>query len=90
MTKPSVFTPTSLFAMPGRDPGGAVHRKSVEHDSRVGALDEQVGHVLGQVHESDCVPPRVLLSPPVGELGFDRKDERREVGVAHERNRTAR
>lgn len=54
-----------------------------EQPERVGALEEEVDHVMGLVEQHSGLPPRLLLAPPVAELGrHDRIDVGAQLGVA--------
>jgi hypothetical protein len=62
----------------------AVHAGVAQELQRIGAGDEQVGHVVGLVEQGDGVAPRALLRAPVRELGRHGEDRGPRLRVAQQ------
>ncbi len=75
-----------LLGLAGLEARERVHAQIREQPDDVGALDGEVGHVVGLVEEGARLPPRALLVAPVRELArHHRVDVRPDLGVAHVR-----
>ena len=76
MKWPSALTATYCLALPGPKFANVLTPRSAQQLQRVGAAQEQVGHVVRLVEQHARGPPGVLLRPPVGELRRDREGVR--------------
>src|SRR5204862_339414 len=68
----------------------AVDRQIGQQSQRVGALDIKVGHVMRLIEQRACLPPRLLLIPPIGELRpYNREGIRPDLRIAEKLHRIA-